>query len=131
LRRLAKYQKLGLLEQFAIFMGMAQLLEVRLKQLLAHRFGDNMDTIDRWTLGRTAKALKTHGLRSDLVVLLESVAQYRNHIAHELLASEIMLRALLGGKSLRAETRILERGVYELEQLNYLCDWCDKHDAWQ
>ena len=37
--RLAKYRELSFMERFAMFMGVAQLLELGLKRLLHDRFG--------------------------------------------------------------------------------------------
>jgi hypothetical protein len=128
--RLKKYDSLSFLESFAMFMGNAQILEIGLKGLLHRRFGVDLQTMERWTLGRTARALKEHGLRADFVHLLDSVVDYRNYIAHELLANEAMLRSLLAGESGRFEVRQLEHGTFELEQLMFLYDWTEEHDAW-
>jgi len=127
---LAKYGTLGLLEQFAMFMGSAQILELGLKNLLHRRYGVEFESIERWTLGRVAKQLEERGLRADFIALLRSVVDYRNHIAHEFLAMEAMLRSLAGGNAGRLEVGELEKGIYELEQLIFLADWCEEHDAW-
>lgn len=129
-KRLEKYKKLNVLEQFAMFMGMAQLLEAGLKNLLVRRYNYAHEKMEKWTLGKTASELKGSGLRKDFVALLESVVTYRNHIAHELLANEAMLKALLGGDAGRLELCQLEKGIYELEQILFLHDWCEEHNAW-
>jgi hypothetical protein len=129
-RRLKKYENLNVFEQFAMFMGMAQVLELGLKSLLCRRYNYDHERIEKWTLGTTAKELKKCGLRSDFIVLLESVVKYRNYMAHELLANDAMLRSILGGDSGRLELRQLEKGIYELEQVVFLHDWCEEHNAW-
>jgi hypothetical protein len=129
-KRLKKYDSLDFLEGFAMFMGVAQILELGLKGLLHRRFGVDLQMTEHWTLGRTAKALKKNGLRADFITLLESVVNYRNYIAHELLANEAILRSLLSGESARFEVRQLEKGTYELEQLMFLYDWTEEHQAW-
>jgi hypothetical protein len=129
-KRLERYKNLNLLEHFAMFMGIAQVLEFTLKGLLHRRFQIDLDAMERWTLGKVATALKGHGLRSDFTALLDSVVGYRNHIAHSLLANEAMLRALLEGNPTRFEVRELEKGTYELEQLCFLYDWTEEHNAW-
>ena len=129
LRRLKPYDRLNFLEQFSMFMGKAQIFELALKQLLARRYGYDFDSMERWTLGRTARELKESGLRNDFVTLLESVVELRNFIAHELLASKVLVLALTG-KTGRFVTRPLEHGIYELEQIMFLHDWCEKHNAW-
>jgi len=129
-QRLQKYEDLTVLEQFGMFMGTAQLLEAGLKQLLVRRYKYDLERIERWTLGRTVRELKARGLRSDLIRLWESVVEYRNYIAHELLLNDAMLRSILGGDSGKFELRHLEKGIYELEQLVLLYDWCEAHNAW-
>lgn len=59
-----------------------------------------------------------------------SVVDYRNHIAHELLVNEAMLKCLLNGDSGRLEVRHLDKGIYELEQVLVLFNWCEEHDGW-
>ena len=129
-KRLKKYKKLNMLEQFAMFMGLAQVLEVGLKGLLVRLYKYDSDTMEKWTLGKTAKELSKCGLRHDFIMLLESVVSYRNYIAHELLVNDAMLRNILGGNSGRLELRQLEKGIYELEQIVFLYDWCEEHNAW-
>jgi heme-degrading monooxygenase HmoA len=72
--------------------------------------------MEKWPLGTTAKELKKFGLRQDFIFLLESVVQYRNYIAHELLVNDAIIKAAVG-KSGRLERRHLEKGIFELEQL--------------
>jgi hypothetical protein len=76
-----------------------------------------------------ARLLRERGLRPDFIGLLESVVAHRNHIAHSLLASQVMLHSLAAGDA-RFERRALERGIYELEQLWFLYEWTEEHDAW-
>ena len=128
-KRLKSYEKLNLLEQFTMFMGKAQLFELALKQLLARRYQYDFDQIERWSLGRTAKEMKVCGVRADFITFLESVAKRRNFIAHELLANETLVIALTGTTA-RFVRRPLEHGIYELEQIMFLHDWCEKHNAW-
>ena len=128
--RLEKYDALGFLERFAMFMGVAQILELSLKGLLHRRFSIDPPEMERWTLGRTAKALSEFGLRADFLKLLQSVVEDRNYIAHELLANEAILRSLLSGESGRFEMRHLERAIYEVEQLMFLYEWTSEHQAW-
>ena len=129
LRRLKKYQGLNLLEQFAMFMGLAQVLELALKHLLHRRYGIALEGLERATLGQVAGILKARGLRLDFLQLLESVVGYRNHIAHSLLANQALLESLGAGDA-RFERRELERGLYELEQLWFLYGWTEEHEAW-
>jgi len=129
LRRLKRYENLNFFEQFAMFMGIAQLVEISLKQLLHTRYGVELESLERSTLGQVACLLKDRGLRLDFTALLDSVVGYRNHVAHSLLANQIMLQALGAGEA-RFERHELEKGIYELEQLWFLYEWTEEHDAW-
>jgi hypothetical protein len=128
--RLKKYTGRKMLEQFAMFMGTAQILELNLKGLLHRLYKIDLESMERWTLGKIATTLKARGLRPDFTSLLDSVVGYRNYIAHSLLVDELMLRSLLSGKRTRMVTRELDKGIYELEQLYFLYEWTDKHTAW-
>lgn len=130
LKRLEKYKNLNVLEQFAMFMGMAQVLEAGLKNVLGRRYKYDIEKIETWTFGRTTSELKERGLRPDFIALLESVVEYRNYIAHELLVNDAMLRSILGDDSERLELRHMEKAIYELEQVVLLHDWCEEHNAW-
>ena len=81
--RLKRYDDLNFFERFAMFMGIAQILELQLKQLLERQFGVPIEKTERKTLGQVSRALRDHGLRSDFLLLLASVVEYRNHVAHE------------------------------------------------
>ena len=95
-RRLGSYKKLNHLECFAMFMGKAQLVEIALKNLLMTKCDYSEQKIERWTLGRLVKELKTLGLRSDFIALLEELTHYRNHIAHDLLLDYALMQRLTG-----------------------------------
>ena len=79
----------------------------------------------------SGKELRERGVRPDFIYLLESVLKYRNHTAHELLVNDALLRSILGGKSGTLELRHLSKGIYELEQLVVLYDWCNRNNAWE
>lgn len=51
--KLAQYKDRSVLEQYAIFMGKAQILEFGLKGLLARKFNVPLEDMELWTLGRT------------------------------------------------------------------------------
>lgn len=128
-KHLKKYESLNLFEQFAMFMGLAQALEISLKQLLNRKYGVDFESLERATLGQVTGQLKDRRLRPDFIALLESVVHYRNHIAHSLLANQIMLQSLGAGDA-RFERRELEKGIFELEQLWFIYEWTEEHDAW-
>jgi len=99
-----------------MFMGKAQLVEMGLKNLLMTKYDYSEQKIERWTLGRLVKELKTLGLRSDFIALLEELTHYRNHIAHDLLLDYALMQRLTGSKAHRLSLKPLERGLYMVEQ---------------
>ena len=128
-KRLKKYNKLNLLEHVAMFMGVAQIFELSLKGFVHRKFDVEEATMVHWPLGRIARVLRDRGLRPDFCTLLDNVVRHRNYIAHELLANEAILRSLAGNSG-RLEIRHLEHGTYELEQIIYLYEWTNEHEAW-
>jgi hypothetical protein len=118
------------LEHFALFMGRVQLLEMHHKGLLAQRYGRDLDEMERWTLGRVANEMRAAGVRPDYCDLLSSLVTSRNFIAHEMLASNALLRSLIKGWSPRQGRKVLDPATYELEQLVVLASWCDKYNGW-
>lgn len=129
LRRLKRYENLSFFEQFAMFMGVVQVVEISLKQLLHRKYGVEFESLERSTLGQVAHSLKDRGLRPDFTKLLDSVVGYRNHVAHSLLVNQIMLQSLGAGDA-RFEQRELQKGIYELEQLWFLYEWTEERNAW-
>lgn len=129
-RRLKKYEKQSGLERFAMFMGMAQVLEFGLKSLLIRLFNYDPDRIQRWTLGRTTRELKNCGLRGDFIALLEDFIDYRNYIAHEYFANEAILRSILRREPGRLARKHLERGIFKIEEAVIIYDWLEQHAAW-
>lgn len=127
--RLEKYRGRSLFERFALFMGMAQLLELSLKNFLSRRYGVAPETLENATLGQVKGQLKNHGLRQDFIAYLESVVGYRNHMAHKFMADAFITRDLYG-KETRFETTELDKGICELEQLLLFFEWTEEHNAW-
>lgn len=127
--RLDQYNDRSVLEQYAIFMGKAQILELGLKGLLARKFNVPPEDMDRWTLGRTKNELKDRGLRPDFIKFLDSVVDHRNNMAHEFLVNTQITRSIanFSDRKLYGE---LFRALYELEQIIILHDWCEENDGW-
>jgi len=127
--RLDQYNDRSVLEQYAIFMGKAQILELGLKGLLARKFNVPPEDMERWTLGRTKNELKDRGLRPDFIKFLDSVVDHRNNMAHEFLVNTQITRSIanFSDRKLYGE---LFRALYELEQIIILHDWCEENDGW-
>ncbi len=111
-QKLKAYKNLGFLEQYAMFMGKAQILEFGLKSLLTRKYSVPWETMEKWTLGRVKNELEQKGLHPDFIALLNSVVEYRNYIAHELLANNALISSMVE-MSPRMGAGELWKGIYE------------------
>ncbi len=127
--KLKEYDELSPLEQYALFMGKAQILEFGLKGLLTRNYGVLLETMEKWTLGKVKTELKQKGLRPDFITFLESVVDHRNYIAHEFLANNAITKSIANFSD-RKLYGDLFRAIYELEQIIILYDWCEEHNGW-
>jgi hypothetical protein len=85
--------------------------------------------MEKWTLGKVKNELSQKGLRPDFIAYLDSVVDYRNYIAHELLVNNAITMSLakFSNRKLYGD---LFRAIYELEQIIILYDWAEEHNAW-
>src|SRR6478609_8986448 len=106
-----------------MYMGVAQILELQLKRLLSERYNYESDKLEKRTLGWIAKELEVKNLRQDFILLLHGVVEYRNYIAHQLLANEILFKSFMKGSlpenHYSKEARRLYKAIYALEQLAF------------
>lgn len=130
LAKVEEYKEHSVLEQYAIFMGKAQILEFGLKGLATRKYGVPSEDMEKWTLGKTKNELRDRGLRPDFISLLESVVDHRNNMAHEFLVNNAITRSI-ANFSERKLYGDLFRAIYELEQIIILYDWCEENNAWQ
>ena len=129
LAKLDQYKGRSVLEQYAIFMGKAQILEFGLKGLLARKFNVPPEDIESWTLGRTKNELRDKGLRPDFIKFLESVVDHRNNMAHEFLINTEITRSIANFSD-RKLYGDLFLALYEIEKIIILHDWCEENDGW-
>lgn len=115
LKKMEKYDDRSFLENVAMYLGVAQILELGLKNLLVNKYDYEFDDLEKFTLGKTKNELERCGLRGDYLVLLESVIESRNYIAHEMLANDALLKSIVGGSGIK-EKCTLWKAIYELEQ---------------
>lgn len=127
--KLKEYESLSPLEQYAMFMEKAQILEFGLKGLLCRKYGIPLDTMEKWTLGKVKNELEQKGLRSDFIVFLGSVVDHRNYIAHEFLVDTAITKSIAGFSDRKLYGNLF-RALYELEQIIVLYDWCEENDGW-
>jgi hypothetical protein len=128
-KNMDEYGEQSVLVQYAMFMGKAQMLELGLKRLMSRTFSIPIEKMEKWTLGKTKNELRDCGVRPDFIALLERVVDYRNSMAHEFLANTVITQ-MLADFSDRLLYGDLFKGLYELEQLIVLYDWCEENDGW-
>lgn len=128
--KLEEYKKLSLLEQYAMFMGTAQILEFGLKGLLSRLYKVPTKSMGKWTLGKTKNELEHKGLRPDFIALLDSVVNYRNDMAHEFLLNNAISKSIAEFSERKCYGDLF-KGIYELEQILILYDWCEEHNGWR
>lgn len=129
LAKLEEYRELSVLEQYAMFMGKAQILEFGLKGLLTRKYGVPLEKMEKWTLGHTKNELRDRGLWPEFISFLKSVVDHRNNMAHEFLVNNAITKSL-ADFSERKLYGDLFRAVYELEQIIILYDWTEEHNGW-
>lgn len=133
-KRIEKYKNLNFFEEFAMFLGTAQMLEFWLKKLLEEKFNYEYDTMEKWTLGKIANELEENDLRKDFIVLLKNVVKHRNYIAHELIANlgliQVNFKDIIPEKHYSKDHRLLHKAILGIEELVFLFDWTNENDAW-
>ena len=129
LKKFDEYKGLSHLENYAMFMGKAQLLEMALKSLNHRKYGVPEESMENWTLGRVKNELRDKGLRPDFIAFLESVVEHRNYIAHEFLANNAITRSIANFSDQKLYGNLF-RATYELEQIIILYDWCEENNSW-
>jgi hypothetical protein len=127
--KLKTYENLSLFEQYAMFMGKAQILEFGLKGLLTRKYGNPSESMEKWTLGRVKNELKQSGVRQDFIAILDSVVDHRNYIAHDFLVNNAITKSIANFSD-RKLYGDLFRAIYELEQIIILYDWSEEHNGW-
>jgi hypothetical protein len=122
-KNLIPIEKMSFLEQYAIFMGKAQIIELALSGLLIHKYKYTENKVEKFTLGTIINELEKSGLRPDLIVLLKELLKYRNSLAHEFLGITAMGNKLAGNGFERLQYKELHRGLYQAEQVIHVYDF--------
>ena len=115
-KRLKKYNKNSLLENYALYMGKCQILELGLANLLVDNSEYEHDQVENWSMGRIVNELERIRLREDFIAMLGPIIQSRNHIAHEFLANRVITMELTGGIGFHSDVSFLSKAAFELEQ---------------
>ena len=131
-QRIDKYRDKSFIEKYALYMGMVQILELQIKQILHSKFSfetdEQFERLEKMTLGQAVRCLKDKNVRPDIIHLLEHNRDNRNDMAHSFLANTIMNTSL--GFSLGSiEFRQLDKYIVELENVILFWEWCIHNDA--
>jgi hypothetical protein len=123
LRRLKPYNTLSFLERYAVFMGKVQVVELLLKRALVNDREYAFEKVEKTPLGGLIRLLKEEKANSFFIFLLEDLNEFRTNMAHEFLANQMLLDALLGrrAKQYTKPLRELEKALFSVEQflVNY------------
>ena len=71
--------------------------------------------MDTWATDR--------GLRQDFIAFTKDLLEYRNYIAHEILADDALMRRLVGSSAQRFAWKRLSRGLYVVESVIVVHDF--------
>ncbi|WP_163123226.1 hypothetical protein [Acinetobacter portensis] len=130
-QRLEKYKGKSFIEKYALYMGMAQILELQMKQIIHRQFGytseDELEKLERKTFGQAVWILKEKEVRPDIIKLLEKNRDNRNNMAHSFLV-DTMISTSLGFSMESIEVRLLDKAIFELENVILFWEWCIKHN---
>ena len=87
-KNLRHIEKMSFLEQYAMFMGKAQIVELALKDLLNKKYKYKYKKIEKYTLGNTIYELNKCKLRPDFIALLRELLGYRNSFGARLFGAD-------------------------------------------
>jgi hypothetical protein len=88
------------LEQYAIFMGRAQIVEMALKRILMKRYKYGEKRLNTMTLGAAIYELKSRGFDPRFTSILDELNKYRVSMVHEFLATDALITSLVGKNGL-------------------------------
>jgi hypothetical protein len=112
-RSMAYLDKLSFLENYAMFMGKAQLIEFKLKKILSVKRRYSESKLDRMPLGVVISELERLGIRKDFISLLRDLKKFRNDMAHEFLVSHLS-RIRLDHRFGRLSWKPLRNAIFRL-----------------
>jgi hypothetical protein len=120
---LIPYDKLDVLDRYAVFMGKSQIVELALKRLLVDKFNYNEEDLERTTLGATVNLLEKEKLRGDFIHILRELNKHRNHMAHSFLAIHLIGQHSIGSRMDRLSQKDLNYALYSVQQVIHVYDF--------
>lgn len=128
IKNLTTIEKMSFLEQYAIFMGKSQIVELSLNGLLIHKYKYKEAKVEKFTLGTIIYELEKSGLRPDLIALLKELLKYRNSLAHEFLGVTAMGNKLAGNNFEKLQYKELHHALYQVEQVIHVYDFLNENN---
>ncbi len=127
-KRLEPLAKLSFLEQYSVFMGKVQIIEMALKQRLVNKYGYSDSRVQKWTLGTTITELEKNGLRKDFVILVRELLEFRNYFSHDFLADHALMNSLAGLQAGRLSAKQLRHALFKVEEVICVHDFLTEND---
>ena len=127
-KNLSLVEKMSFLEQHAVFMGKAQLVELELGGLLIRKYNYDEEEIGKYTLGKIIRELQKHKLRPDFVELLKELLKYRNSLAHEFLGVTAMGNKLAGSDFEKLQYKELRYALFKVEEVTHVYDFLSENE---
>lgn len=127
-KNLIAIEKMSFLEQYAIFMGKSQIIELSLNGLLVHKYKYKEAKVEKFTLGTIIYELEKSGLRPDLIALLKELLEYRNSLAHEFLGVTAMGNKLASNNFEKLQYKELHHALYQVEQVIHVYDFLNENN---
>lgn len=121
-------EKMSFLEQYAIFMGKAQLIELELSGLLIRRYSYEEDKVEKTPLGGIITELEKCKLRADFIALLRELLGYRNSLAHEFLGVTAMGNKLAGSDFEKLQYKELRYALVKVEEVTHVYDFLSENE---
>ncbi len=120
-KSMKRYSKFHFLENYAVFMGKAQLVELGLKKILDRRYRYGKRTLERMTLGHSIAELERLGMRKDFVWQLRQLNKQRIKMAHEFL-TDFLHVVSLDRRFGRLSLRPLNHALWRVEETIHVFD---------
>lgn len=119
-----KYKQRTLIERYALYLDMLQLIEYKIKQTLILRFEYSFKKIGSKTLKQILPLLHHEGLNSTLIDLLKSNIQLKNQLIRMFWIDQSMYNKLDICMN-EIDPSLLDQAIMNIEHLCLLWDYCD------
>lgn len=120
--KLIPLDKLSFEERVAAFMGRVQVLELGLKGMLVRDYGYEEEKVENLSLGLVVGELRKNNENEGFLSSLDDVVEYRNHVAHEILAVDAMVRSIAGDDARGLSEKGLRHALFAVQQAIHIHD---------